>query len=207
MGGHSSRHFRTSLIARLGHRCAVDIRLGDVQQTVNEIASTGLSGSLVAKCLTQIRAVFELALEEDNIEKNPARKASLPRLRKASERFLELNECRRLLAASGKRDQLILRLFLVCGLRPSELFALRVDDLFPSGELRIDQAALPSEGLVDRTKTDESNGRVPLPPTLEAEIRGWIRDERLTDLLFPSTTGTPISHDNYLDRVLKPHSA
>src|SRR5271165_3712074 len=196
--------FEHHLLPRLGHRSAAEIKLGDVQQTINEIAVAQLSGSLVAKCLTQIRAVFELALEEDRIEKNPARKASLPRLRKASERFLELAECRRLLAAAGQRDGLILRLFLVCGLRPSELFALRVDDLLPGGGLRIDQAALPSEGLVDRTKTEGSTGRVPLPPALEAEIRTRIQDEELSDLLFPSATGTPMSHDNYLDRVLKP---
>lgn len=196
--------FEHHLLPRLGHRSAAEIKLGDVQQTINEIAAAQLSGSLVAKCLTQIRAVFELALEEDRIEKNPARKASLPRLRKASERFLELAECRRLLEAAGRRDGLILRLFLVCGLRPSELFALRVDDLLPGGGLRIDQAALPSEGLVDRTKTEGSTGRVPLPPALEAEIRTRIQDEELSDLLFPSATGTPMSHDNYLDRVLKP---
>ncbi len=59
--------------------------------------------------------------------KNPANKAELPRLRKASERFLKLPECHRSLAVAGRRDGLILRLFLVCGLRPSELFALRVD--------------------------------------------------------------------------------
>ena len=57
---------------------------------------------------------------------------------------------------------------------------------------------------MDRTKTEGSTGRVPLTPTLEAAIRSFIKDEKLTDLLFPSTTGTPMSHDNYLDRVLKP---
>jgi hypothetical protein len=57
---------------------------------------------------------------------------------------------------------------------------------------------------VDRTKTEESDGFVPLPAALDTDIRSWIRDEKLTDLLFPSTTGTAISHDNYLVRVLKP---
>jgi len=36
------------------------------------------------------------------------------------------------------KDQLIVRLFMVCGLRPSELFALRVNDVL-DGELRIDE--------------------------------------------------------------------
>jgi integrase len=195
--------FRNHILPSLGARLADEVKLGEVQQLVNQIASAEQSSSLVGKCLTHIRAVFELAVEEDRITKNPARKAKLPRLPKPSERFLELPECRRLLAVADRRERLILRLFLVCGLRPSELFALRVDDVLP-GELRIDQAALPSEGLVDRTKTEESSASVPLPPTIEAEIRAWIRDEHLTELLFPSSADTPISHDNYLDRVLKP---
>lgn len=52
-------------------------------------------------------------------------------------------------------------------------------------------------------KTDGSVGDVPLPPELEAALREYIRTEGITDLLFPSTTGAPISPDNYLDRTLK----
>ena len=192
------------ILPLLGQRPAAEIKLGEIQQAINEIAGGEWSRSLVTKSLTLIRAIFELALEEDRIPKNPANKVELPRLRKASERFLKLPECHRLLAVAGRRDRLILRIFFVCGLRPSELFALRVDDVLPDRILRIDQTAIPSQGVVDRTKTEESDGFVPLPPALDADIRSWIRDEKLTDLLFPSTTGTAISHDNYLDRVLKP---
>jgi integrase len=38
---------------------------------------------------------------------------------------------------------------------------------------------------------------------LEADLRAYIRDEKITDLLFPSGANTPISPDNYLDRILK----
>ncbi len=196
----AASHFASS---RPTPRCGDQTRRSSTGDQA-QIAGGEWSRSLVTKSLTLVRAIFELALEEDRISKNPANKAELPRLRKASERFLKLPECHRLLAVAGRRDRLILRIFFVCGLRPSELFALRVDDVLPDRILRIDQTAIPSQGVVDRTKTEESDGFVPLPPALDADIRSWIRDEKLTDLLFPSTTGTAISHDNYLDRVLKP---
>jgi hypothetical protein len=44
---------------------------------------------------------------------------------------------------------------------------------------------------------------VPLPPDLELELRAYIREEEIKDLLFPSEVGTPISPENYLDRGLK----
>jgi len=106
-----------------------------------------------------------------------------------------------LLEVAYRRDNLILRLFMVLGLRPSELFALRVNDL-ELGEVRIDQTVVDYE-VRDQTKTEGSNTTLPIPPQLEAKVRGYIRDEGITDLLFPSTTGTAVSHDNYLDRTLK----
>jgi integrase len=156
---------------------------------------------MVGKCLTQIRAVFESAIDDDLIERNPALKITTPPTKRPSERFLELTECRRLLEVASPQDNIILRLFMVIGFRPGELFALRVNDVQP-GKIRIDQTVVDYK-LKDGAKTEGSVGDVPLPPELEAALREYIRAEGITDLLFPSTTGTPISPDNYLDRTLK----
>jgi integrase len=69
--------------------------------------------------------------------------------------------------------------------------------------LRVDQTVVDYK-IKDQTKTDGSRGNVPLPPDIEAEMQAYIEAEGITDLLFPSSTGTAISPDNYLDRVLKP---
>ena len=85
-------------------------------------------------------AVFEFAIDEEGlIVRNPARKLVLPKARKRCDRFLSIEDVRRLLTVPTGREHLTLRLLLVGGLRPAEPFALRTGDTRP-GVLRIDEA-------------------------------------------------------------------
>jgi integrase len=196
--------FRYQILPRIGGRIATELRRSDIQQAMNDIAANpkSRSASTVKKCLTHIRAVFNFAIDDELLERNPALKVDLPPTRRPNDRFLTLQQCKRLLEVGSRRDQLIVRLFMVCGLRPSELFALRVDDVL-DGELRIDETVVLCQ-VSERTKTEGSRGTVPLPVGLELALRSYILEEKLTDFLFPSEAGTAISPDNYLDRVLKP---
>src|SRR5437868_6228137 len=69
-----------------------------------------------------------------------------------SSRFLSLEECQRLPTVSTAHDRIIIRLFMLCGLRPSDLFTLRVNDVLP-GELRIDETIV-LYPVTDHAKTD-----------------------------------------------------
>ena len=76
-----------------------------------------------------------------------------------------------------------MRLFVVCGLRPQELFALRVEDIEP-GILRIDEALKETEKGSDRigeTKSTSSNGYVSISPELEKELRTWLKMRAVGD--------------------------
>jgi len=103
----------------------------------------------------------------------------------------------------------VLRIFIDCGLRPQELFALRVNDV-GALQLRVDEALKETERgdmrVGARTKTRGSKGYVAISADLEREIRGWIEYDSLQpdDFLFPSSAGTPFQIRNYLRRVLKP---
>jgi integrase len=130
---------------------------------LNELATSGASYSVV-------------------IETNPARKLDLPtRLlqKRPCRRFYTLGEIRDLLAIAPMREHLVLRLFFVCGLRPSELFILRDDDIEP-GRTRIDQALKEAEkgqhriGEPGDTKTPDSAGYVALSRSLQEEIENWL---------------------------------
>ena len=131
---------------------------------------------------------------------------------------------RQLLSAArtvSLREHLIVRLFYVCGLRPGELFALRVDDIEPK-LLRIDEAIKDTEkgsARIGETKTESSNAYVSISEDLRREMTTWLsirsmadpyhRNRALApnDLLFPTETGTPYRIGNYLKRVLKPIAA
>jgi integrase len=157
-----------------------------------------------------------------NVETTPGRKLELPskRLRRPCGRFYSLDEIRRLLsaaAAGSLREHLIVRLFVIGGLRAQEMFELRVDDIEP-GILRTDEALKETEkgaARVGETKSTTSNGYIAISPELEGELRTCLQIRNVADpyhrvvgtpndLLFPTEAGTPYRIGNYLKRVLKP---
>jgi integrase len=195
--------FHTHIIPAFGNMPLNQVRKSDVDRFMGELSAKDYSESMVAKCLIHTRAVFEMAVDDLLLDRNPAKKSKRSATKAPSERFLSMQECEALLRAATGRDYLILRLLLTCALRPSELFGLRVNDIL-SGELKIDEAIV--RGILSDTKTDESNATIPLPPSLEQELLDYLKhEESLTpqDFLFPSATGTAMRHENYLDRRLQ----
>jgi integrase len=125
--------------------------------------------------VTHLRAILDHAEELNIIDRNPMRSRTVrieyrSRKRK-SERYLSIEECRTLLSALFGRDHLIVRMFIQLGLRPEELFALRRNDV---GEdcIQIDEAF--TKGQIKETKTEESAGKVYVPPDLMIELRSWM---------------------------------
>jgi len=147
--GNSVKKKRASILAMIGHWRVSDLTRDRLQGCLNQLAARGDSFSAVEKVRTYISAALDYALDERLIKVNPARKLELPgnRLRRPCGRFYSIEEVRKLLsaaAAESLREHLIVRTFLVCGLRAQEMFVLRVDDLEP-GILRIDEALKETE--------------------------------------------------------------
>ena len=191
-----------SYLKPLEERPLRDLTRQELQEYLNDLGERQLSYSLIHKVRTLLKAVIDEAIEEDWIGKNVARKLKVPRTKAVCKRYLDDVEIKRLLNAATGEDHLILRLFIVCGLRAGELFALRRDDVMP-GKLRIDESVW--EGRVKETKTTASDGFVYLPPSLELELRTWLaRTQGPPDaFVFPSDTGGPIRQKNWLRRDLK----
>lgn len=125
---------------------------------------------MVQKARTWVKACLEEALEQDFLVKNPARKLEMPITRKTCRRYLTPDEIQTLLSALQGRDRLIVRLFLLCALRPGELFALRWRSIEP-GCLRIEEAVY--RGHIGSPKTEGSRAYVALPKSLEMELEFW----------------------------------
>jgi integrase len=193
---------------KLGEIALPVLTLEPLQSAINAMAREGCSTSKVQKARIQLRAMLEYAVEERMIPASPARRLTLPkRVKKPSERFYTLEEVHLLLSRATGRDHLILRLFLVAGLRPAELFALRVNDV-RKGEIYIDEALKQAEAGKDRIgdpKTPESENGVAIPESLEEEIRMWIASQKLSgdQFLFPAANGQPFHPKNYLRRILR----
>jgi len=176
----------------------------DIQIHLNSLAA-GFSRSVVLNFRTYIKAILDEAIEQEFLAKNPARKLTMPVTRKPSRRTLAVDEIAELLTNMNGRDRLIVRMFLVLGLRPGELFALRRNDRVVENCLRIDESVSPLTGIVE-PKSEASFASVWVPQSLAIELDFWMdtqADQRAEAFLFPSRNGTPLSANNFLKRVLK----
>jgi integrase len=73
-----------------------------------------------------MKAIFEEAIDQEFVEKNPARKLILPKeLRAVDKTALSWDQLRLVLASALLRDRILLTLDMTETFRPSELFALR----------------------------------------------------------------------------------
>ncbi|MBV9081586.1 MAG: site-specific integrase [Acidobacteriaceae bacterium] len=202
--------FAKHVIPVVGSQPPGEVTPTSLQLLLNKMAEDGYRKSTVEKVRTHTKACFDYAMDEDLIEKNPARKLLMPNIRKKScERFLSVDELRALLSQAAPREHLVLRILAVCGLRPAEALVLRIED-FAGGQLRIDEALKERERGEDRigtTKTAESDNYVPVPPDLEREIASWIAGHPDRNnpraFLFPNSTGGAYRVGNYLKRHLK----
>jgi integrase len=203
--------FAKHVIPIVGSQPLREVTLTSLQLLLNKVAENGYRKSTVEKVRTHTRACFEYAMDEDLIEKNPARKLVMPNIRKKScERFLSVDELRALMALAAPREHLVLRTLAVCGLRPAEILVLRIED-FEGTQLRIDEALKERQKGEDRigeTKTAESDNYVPVPPDLARELARWIAEhpDRCNPraFLFPNADGGAFGVGNYLKRHLKP---
>ena len=129
--GESAKKEQPSVLAMIGARQVQELTRGPLQDLLNQMALRGDSHSAVKKARTYLASALEYARDERLISDNPARKLELPTqlLRKPCERYYSHEEVRRLFSHAHGREHLVLRIFINCGLRPSELFALREDDV------------------------------------------------------------------------------
>jgi integrase len=208
--GQNKRRTRPSIMSMIGDFRVVDITPDPLQACINRLATARASVSAVKQARTYLHAVLEYAIDEKIIETNPARKLVVPinSLPKPCGRFYLVDEIHRLVSEASGREHLVLRIELNCGLRPSELFLLKDDDVEPS-RLRIDEAIKQAEKgdrRVGETKTPTSNGYVTISAGLYEEIRMWQarRGPIASGLLFPSPTGKVLRPAEYLKNILKP---
>ena len=191
------------LLPQFGAAKLTDLDKLAMQRHLNVLAES-YSQSVVQKVLRQLRAMLEEAVEQDLVTKNPARRLKMPPTRKPCGRFLLLEERDRILAQVDFRDKLIIRMFCNMGFRPGELFALRWNDIEPY-RVRIDESAT-QYGMME-PKTRGSNGYIPLPPNIAADLetwRGMQNETSPTAFVFPAATGQAIALHNYQRDVIVP---
>lgn len=167
------------------------------------------------QALALIRAVLNRALDDEEIQTNPA-----ARWRLTSAELGEVAdfgpatpaELDRIADAIARRFRALIFVLAYGALRFSEACALRRDDIDePNCRIRIDERLLEvsSTGQLHfgEPKTSKSRSWVPLPrfvmEELVAHIEAFVDSEDPHALIFTSARGGPIRRSNFLDRPWK----
>ena len=201
------------ILAKFGDLSLEQIDKFMLQTHLNELARI-LSAGRVMHARFYMKAIFDEAIDQDFVEKNPARKLILPvQLRPVDKTTLTWDQLRLVLASVPLRDRILLTLDMTETFRPSELFALRWSgfDMFHR-TLTVSQTAFRGK-LRDYGKTRLSLRTVHLPEGLANQL--WLWKQECPDaspdaFIFPNARKRNgamkngfIRTDNYRARVLK----
>jgi hypothetical protein len=157
--------------------------LGDLdkftlQTYLNDMAPA-FSTSVLAKVRVYLNSILGEAVELEMLLKNPATKLAVPKSgKRAATKHLTPEQIPIVLFHLSDRDRLVVRMFLVLGLRPGEMFALRWDDK-QQNSLRIDSSI--TDGIEVETNTEGSDAACGCPAPSRPNWNSGARPARTQD--------------------------
>lgn len=178
------------------------IRTADIQRVINAHSD---APSLCKKLLLTLRQIFDMAVNEDIIQKNPCTAVALPRLVKGEKRILTSQECKIVKEADGlnERSRALIHLFYGTGLRPAEIYALQWGDIdFTYKTINVNKAlnfSRRGQTSVGLPKTNKSIRVIPAPDFVIASLLAY-RDSTHhspTRYLFGSENGLYLNRTGY----------
>ena len=196
---------RRQMFDGLGPLELSSFRRNGLQDLLDEKTRSGLSFSTVDHLRWNMKQIFDMALAEGLVTRNPALLLFTPKeAAKPVRRVMIMKEVQICFAVLGQRERLIAKLAIMAGMRPGEIFALTWGRLTST---YVDIRQRVYRGAIDTPKTDQSIRRAALPEGLLREIEAWrsvsivTRDDAW---VFPSERMTPMSKENCWNRNLKP---
>ena len=198
------------------------VRFSDIQTIVNRMINRDLSPRTVRYMNAVLKSALEYAVDAEYLTKNPckSKRLVLPKEKRKEIIVLNQEEVARFVAACRQHPLgIVLETFLELGVRISECFAIRWEDVnFTDQSIKINQSVFYSEGgkvIFDEPKTDLARRVVPISDTLRERLmahrikqnskrleHGY--DNNPNNLVFPNNAGMPLRIDNFRNRVYRP---
>ena len=180
-------------------------RRDELQDLLDLKASVPLSFSVVDHLRWDLKQIFDMAVAEGQVERNPALLLFTPKAaKKPVHRAMTIKEVQICFGALDLRERLIAKLAILAGMRPGEIFAMTW------GRLTATHADIQQRiyrRKIDTPKTDNSTRQAALSEGLLVEIESWRMmavESRHDGWVFPSERMTPLSKDNWWNRVMCP---
>nr|MCH9759608.1 site-specific integrase [Actinomycetes bacterium] len=182
-----------------GRRPLVSVRPSEVEAWAASI-SRMQTPATARHALGVLRRVFEYAVRDGAIYRNPAVGIKLPKVQGNDPRPLTHNELWSLAERlSQPRDRLLVLVAGYCGLRWGELAALQWSDVdLERKTLRVARAYSEEAPRGEMSPVKDHQARtVPIPKIVSGELELLRAGRRLIDLVFPSANETPLRNRNF----------
>lgn len=181
-------------------RLIKDITQLDIKEFTNSLLD--LSQSTIDKITICLKGIFETAIDNDVIDKNPCRKIKTKsHVKKAQKRTYDKESVEKLCASTHKYA-LYVHILLALGLRCSELCGLTWEDVdFENGVVRIQRALTTEAGAkyISDPKTFTSYRELKIPPDLLERMK----NERGEGYIALKNTGKHVTPDHFASLELK----
>jgi integrase len=195
------------VVEAFGNRKLTEFRRDHLQSFLDG-KSEKLSFSMVDHLRWDLKQIFDMAIAEDLIRKNPASLLFTPGTARRGPRLvMTIEEVKRCFTVLDLRERLIVQLAIIAGMRPGEIFGLTWERVGPD---YADIRQRVYKGDIDRPKTVQSARRAALSQSLLMGLEQWRAlciDARPESWVFPSERSTPLSRDNILRRFIGPKLA
>ena len=183
-------YVRNYLIKRFGEAIAEDIKPLEIQKWLKSLNETGgLAWTTIAKIRGIMHRIYKVGILHERLAKNPVE--NVETRSNSTYRAIIITPAQTLIILKSLPSLLHHTLVLTCAataLRSSEILALRwADVMWGEGRIRVSKRW--AKGEDGETKTDTSDGYVPLHPVLAGHLRAWQRQSpfaKATDFVFPS---------------------
>ena len=183
-------YVRDYLIKRFGEQIAEDIKPLEIQKWLKSLNETGrLAWTTIAKLRGLMHRIYKVGILHEHVAKNPV--LHVETRSKSTYRAIIITPAQTVAILKSLPSPLHYTLVLTCSataLRSSEILALRWADVhWHEGRIQVSKRW--AKGEDGETKTDVSDGYVPLHPLLAGHLPAWQRQTphaNETDFVFPS---------------------
>jgi integrase len=204
--GSTMNRISIHLVADLRDRELSGLKRDELQDLLDlKARKECLSFSTVDHLRWDLKQIFDMAVAEGHIVRNPALLLFTPKEARMAQREVmtaaEVQTCFRVL---GPRERLIAKLAILAGMRPGEIFALTWGEM-TSTYANIRQRVY--RGVIDTPKTEQSFRKAALSEGLLHEIEDWRKLAPSTAAhawVFPSERMTPMAKENVWRRSIGP---
>ena len=202
--GSNENRIEIHLVERFHDRDITGFARDELQDLL-DLKASKFSFSTVDHLRWDLKQIFDMAVSEGHVERNPAVLLFTPRTAtRAERRVMNIEQVQICFSVLAQRERLIAKLAIIGGIRPGEIFALTWGRL-SAKDADIRQRVY--RGVIDTPKTSLSVRRAALSEGLVVEIEAWRPVSVDTDdkvWAFPSEQMTPLRMENVWHRNIGP---